>query len=396
MKALDLIKLPKWHDRNDKIVDKALQKSYEIAPHLKNLSNNLIINMPRMVRASQNLKSISIEKSSHLFRLDNAIDLPWISFNIDKAINCLLLDIDHDEGLAMWEDLPDNIKPHLVIDPWSGRSLAIIQLATPVLTGEGARLGPQFLANLAHEMMASYFEATALPHSNVVKNPWGLSRNVIGTLTRRSQHPSTGILWDTHQQVNPDLCWHTVPGRDEIELRDIIDVFKSYYENYAPKSTKRKLINRGEPSSLGKNCLIFDLLRFWCYDHNESSFQVIYQKCIDLDFQENTNLPKYDLKSISKSISKFMNTRFNPRTSLDSRRGIMGLKGSDFTKQERQRISARRTNDIRNCKTEERIKWCLENYPNDMRLSQREFSKFSKLSKRTVEKYWEVVRNGRR
>lgn len=44
------------------------------------------------------------------------------------------------------------------------------------------------------------------------------------------------------------------------------------------------------------------------------------------------------------------------------------MKGSDFTEQERQRISARRTNDIRNCKTEERIKWCLENYPNDMRL----------------------------
>lgn len=74
----------------------------------------------------------------------------------------------------MWEDLPYNIKPHLVIDPWGGRSLAIIQLATPVLTGEGSRLGPQFLVNLAHEMMASYFEATALPHSNVVKNPWDL------------------------------------------------------------------------------------------------------------------------------------------------------------------------------------------------------------------------------
>ncbi|MCX2563699.1 replication initiation protein [Acetobacter thailandicus] len=393
MKALDLIKLPNWHNKNDKIIDKSLKQSCEIAPHLKNLANNLIINMPRMVRASQNLKSISIEKSSHLFRLDNAISLPWISFNTDKAINCLLLDIDHDEGLAMWEDLPDNIKPHLVIDPWSGRSLAIIQLATPVLTGEGARLGPQFLANLAHEMMASYFEATALPHSNVVKNPWGLSSNIIGTLSRRSQQPSTGILWDTHQQINPELCWHTVPGKYEIELRDIIDVFKSYYENYAPKSTKRKFINRGEPSSLGKNCLIFDLLRFWCYDHNESSFQAIYQKCIDLDFQENTNLPKSDIKSISKSISKFMNTRFNPRTNLDSRRGIMGLKGSPLNKEERQRVSARRTHSIQNDRRDAKIKWGLENFPKDKKLSQRVFSKISGLSLKTVERNWENIKN---
>lgn len=98
MKALDLTKLSKWHDRNDKIVDKSLQRFCEIAPHRKNLANNLIINIPRMVRTSQNLKSISIEKSSHLFRFDNAISLPLISFNADKAINCLLLDIDHEKA----------------------------------------------------------------------------------------------------------------------------------------------------------------------------------------------------------------------------------------------------------------------------------------------------------
>lgn len=400
MEELNLIKLPEWHVRSDRTLKKSLDISYGYAPHLKNLSDCLITKMPRLVRASQNLKSINIDHSSHLFSLNQAIDLPWISFDSKEVRNVLLLDIDHDEGLAVWEDLPDNIKPHLVIDPWSGRSAGIFVLKTPILTREGTRFKPQFFADACHQMIAEHFNATALPHGSLTKNPFGMAKNVIGQLSRRSPYPTTGIMWDMHQQANTGLLWHTVPGAHEIELRDIVAFFADGYERVAPKATRRKFSKkRGEPSYIGRNCYVFDLTRWHCYDHREKDLANIQQKAEEVSQTMDNPLSQADVRSISRSIHRYMNTVFNPleknpnakRNQIN--RGIMNLAGTRFDQKQKQKLSAKRSSDMKASTTEDKIRQALIDYPKDRKLSQREFSKFSELSLKTVERHWHIIKN---
>lgn len=226
-------------------------------PELLNLAKNIFPKLPRIVRASQNLKSINVEHSSHIFPLSQACDLPWVSFDSKDFRNVLLLDIDHSDGLELWEELPANIRPHLVIDPWSGRSAGIFSLKTPILT-KGQK--QNFFGNMCLQMLADYFKATPLPHGSLTKNPFGRSENVIGTLSRRTPVPTTGIIWEAFQQAENGLCWHTVQGCPEIELRDIVAHFSADYIDYTAKPTKKQFSKKEENPLLSGGIVTFSTL----------------------------------------------------------------------------------------------------------------------------------------
>lgn len=176
--------LPKWHQQNPALIANALMSSKQAAPHLSELADSLLPKMPRIIRASQNLRAINIENSSHLFTLEAAICLPWISFDASKSRNVLLFDIDHPDALELVEELPQSIRPTLIFCPYSGRSHGVLPLVTPVL--RGGKIGPEVLADLAHQLLSRHLKATALPTGSLIKNPFGKASELVGSLPRRT------------------------------------------------------------------------------------------------------------------------------------------------------------------------------------------------------------------
>jgi len=382
--------LSRWHKKNPSLLVNSYLSIQEKNPELLKLSKIIFPKMPRIVRASQNLKSINVEHSSHIFPLNQACDLPWISFDSRDFRNVLLLDIDHSDGLELWEELPENIKPHLVIDPWSGRSAAIFWLKTPILT-KGQK--QNFFGNMCHQMVSDFFRASPLPHGSLTKNPFGRASNVIGQLARRSPSPTGGIMWEAHQEANTGLIWHTVQGCPEIELRDIVAHFSADYIDYTAKPTKRQFSKkRGEPSVIGWNCYLFDVVRFWSYDNNETNFENILIKTQEENNMLDKPLPQSDTKSISRSIHKFMTTRYRPKTKEDTiNRGVMNLQSSDIELKKKQKLAALRSSDIKADDTQHKIRQAIRLFPEGRKLTQKAVSDMSGVCLRTVKKHWKNV-----
>lgn len=381
--------LSRWHKKNPSLLVNSYLSIQEKNPELLKLAKILFPKMPRIVRASQNLKSINVEHSSHIFPLNQACDLPWISFDSRDFRNVLLLDIDHSDGLELWEELPESIKPHLVIDPYSGRSAGIFVLKTPILT-KGQK--QNFFGNMCHQMVADFFKSSPLPHGSLTKNPFGRSENVIGTLSRRTPAPTTPLMWEAHQEASNGLCWHTVQGCPEIELRDIVAHFADDYVDYTPKSTKKVFSKkRGDPSYIGRNCYVFDLVRFHCYDNNETSLESILQKSQEENQKMQKPLPQSDLKSISRSIHKFMVTRYRPRTQDPINKGVMGLAGTSLTQRDKQKLAALRTADIKSDDTQHKLRQAIRLHPEGRKITQRSVSEISGVPLRTVKRYWRNI-----
>jgi len=379
--SLKLEDLPSHHRRNPAMVCNALMHVKEYAPHLSHMADILVPRLPRKVKASQNIKTDYKDKGSYFFTLTNGIDCPWISWDSKDFWNVLALDVDHQDGLTLWEELPENIRPFLVVDPYSLRSAALFVLKTPILT---TRFGQLALGELAHQAMADYFRATPLPCHTLTKNPFGLKSSLMGNLKRRTAKPQGGILWDMFK--DSPLVFHTLVGSSGIELKDIIAHFGDDIEltkPSRPRPEKVLFINRGEASDLGRNCNLFDRLRCWCYDNKVQEFSEIMEEARALN---EGGLSESELKSISRSISKFMRTRYRPST----KRKVMKLSASLDTKS-KQKLSAMRTHDVHRDNTDHKISQALRHWPAGEPITQSTLAHASGVSLRTIKRRWPTL-----
>lgn len=381
--------LPEWHRQNPALLANSLMEAKETAPHLAGLADSLLPKMPRIIRASQNLRAINIENASHLFTLESAISLPWISFDAKQSRNCLLFDIDHADALDLVEELPASIRPTLIFDPYSGRSHGVLPLNSPVL--RGGKLSCEILADLAHQLLAKHLKATSLPVGSLIKNPFGKASELVGVLPRRTPSPSSLILWESYQEANTGLCWHTVQGSEGAELREIISHLADEYGDVCEPRTKRRFVHRGEPSALGRNCALFDMVRFHCYDHNLRDGGEIMKKAQEINQTLQPPLPFAEVQATARSIGKFMASRYKPKSALSTRKGVMGLAGKDIDQKTKQKLSALRTSDIKASNTEHRLKMALKHFPEGKKLTQLALSEASGVCLRTVKKHWKSI-----
>jgi len=377
--SLKLEDLPAHHRRNPAMVCNALMHIKEYAPHLSHMADILVPRLPRKVKASQNIKTDYKDKGSYFFTLTNGIDCPWISWDSADFWNVLALDVDHDNGIQLWEELPENIRPFLVVDPYSLRSAALFVLKTPILV---KRFGQLALAELCQQSLADYFEATPLPHCTLTKNPFGLKSSLMGNLQRRSPFIRSHMVWEMMKES--PLVFHTLEGCKGIELKDIIAHFGDDIELTRPKRQKPEkvlFINRGEASDLGRNCNLFDRLRCWCYDNKVQEFSEIMEEARALN---EGGLSESELRSISKSISKFMRTRYKPTT---KKRKVMKLSAS-LSEPEKQKISAHRTNAIRSENVDHKIDQAIRHWSSSEPITQKGLSEASGVSLKTIKRRW--------
>ena len=338
-----------WQARQPRMIANAVAEACRVAPHISHLAEHLVPWMPCRPLASQTIRAVTIDRYSQPMPLDVAITCPWLALDDENHANVILVDVDHSDADEMAErvgqqyDLP---RPAVVQDPWSGRAHVIARLASPVCTNKDARQKPQFLLRLAGRLLATMMRGTLLPSRSLAKNPWGLSSALIGAPLRRSPSPSIPGLYEAHVASGSPLMWNTLPGDlHAYELHEIIAALADDFgEEVAAASTRAHFRRHGqEPDSRGRNCMLFDLVRWWAYHHQERDGGAIQAEADRTNATFSDPLPTSEVRATARSITRFMVMRYRPRTGSADGRGRDHTAGTGLTPVERRALSGRTT-----------------------------------------------------
>ena len=367
----------------------------ELVPSLGSLAQELIQKLPARLRASPNLRAHCRAPWTKFYNLGQASTLPWVCPNSKNRLVALLFDVDHVEGpdlawgLQCYFGLPH---PIVVQDPFSGRSHIIVCLQKPIFIDQKADIQAMERINLAHSLLAIHLRATPLPHSSLVKWPFGRLDAVDGYLPGRCaigngvapRHPD---LWEAYQQAATGLCWQTDPGTGPVTIDAIVEALASTYaqhllvdgqtcstnkeDSIADLAGPPRLIvptrvpgrrNNPVPSTLGRNCGLFDLVRAWAYAHVERNDARLLEEAQrlnttetyrSLSYAETEPLDERETSIIVKSIGTFMRERY---TGKGKRHPRDWAKGVSLTADNKRRLAGRATAAQRFKVVDERIR----------------------------------------
>lgn len=384
--------LPLWHADRPHLIANTLLAARQAAPHLASLAEHLLPRLPRRPKASQTIRAITRDRTSAPLLLDAAITCPWIALDSEAIANVIVVDIDHADGpdrvahLAAAYGLP---RPVLVIDPWSGRSHLIAMLRTPVRLGPDDLAAPQKLWQHAGQLLAAAVGGTLLPRGSLVKSPWGQTRYLIGARMRRTPRPAMPVLWQAYQDAATGLMWHTEAGDlRAYELREIVAALADDY--VVPGGVGKTFCKRRpEPSARGRNCSLFDQVRWWAYDQAETDTGAITAEAARVNATLATPLPDNEVAATARSIARFMTGRFSPRIGANSRRGRDRQAGAHLTPQGRRALAGQRSGAARAASTDTKIRRALERLrAAGQRITQAAIAAGAGISLRTVKGRW--------
>lgn len=385
------LNLPRWHAERPELLSSALTLAHIVAPHLDCLARTLLTKMPRRPLQSMSIRTVAPakSKSASTCLLDEAVTSGWIGINSITYVNALLFDIDHPDSIEHVQALPESIRPTLVIDPWSGHAHGILPLNTPVLVAENGSFKARSMMDRAHGLLAAALNATAMPHRNMVKSPWATPDGIIAPLDR-SGREKLPMLWEAHEEAATGLLFHTVPGSTGAELRDIVSALVDSYD-----VQHRPVVRRAQRADAvegeGRNCQLFDALRLWSYAARETDANAIHARAQVLNLRFHCPLPPKEVAWTARSVARFMNTRYRPgKQEVTSGRGVMrlGRLASDTSAQERQAMSADRTNAIRRTGTDAAINAALTGWPRDLELTQAALAERAGVGIATIKRRW--------
>lgn len=345
----------------------------------------LMLRCPTWMPCSDNIKTTSNHVSTSYELRPDAINQPWISFDSERWWNVLALDIDHNDWADPWESLPACCRPHVVTDPWSGRAAGLYVLRAPICMDDPKQVK---YARHVQRLAAQVFGATPLPHRTLTKNPWGIKFNLDSPLKRRTAEPSSGILWDAYSDSKTTLCWSTLTGSPTVSLHDLFDCdqFRRAADDLITDTPRRRAAERPEPSGLGRNCNLFDRLRFHAYDSGESDFNSLLTEAEQMN---DGGLPESELRAIARSVSKFMSTRYRPAEQIN--RGVMNLENIRIPLQTKQRLAAHRTNSVKADNTDHKLRQAIQHWPAGKKLTQSALARAAQVGIATVKRRWSTL-----
>lgn len=354
----------------------------EISQFYPDAPTALMLRCPTWMPCSDNIKTVSNHVSTRYESRPDALNDPWVSFDAERWWNVLALDIDHTDWLDPWLTLPACCRPHIVADPWSGRAAGLYVLRAPIFMDDPKQVK---YARYVQRLAAQVFNATPLPHRTLTKNPWGIRWNLDSPLKRRTTEPSSGLLWEAYEDSKTDLCWTTLTGTPTTSLHDLFDCdqFRRAADDLTTDTPRRRAAERPEPSGLGRNCNLFDRLRFHAYDSGESDFNSLLTEAEQMN---DGGLPESELRAIARSVAKFMTTRYRPADQKN--RGVMGLEKSSIPLPVKQRLSADRTNSVRADNTDHKLRQAIQHWPAGKKRTQAGLARAAGVSERTVRARW--------
>lgn len=265
------------------------------------------------------------DKAARLVRPKTmAVSKPYIVPNPPAMIYWLVFDIDH-ENCLIWKD--ENLPPPNIIvqNPSNGKSHLYYAIA-PVCVSDNARKGPVYYMEAVSRGLAKALQADEDYNHRIAKNP---------------------------------LCKHwrtTEIHRDEYTLGELADYVDPISRPYQQPE---------DDDYSGRNVALFNRLRHWAYGAlsrykgitsesiwNDSVLsQALSLGAIEADFSYN------EIKHVANSVAKWVWKNY---TANHRNKGAMDLKALDIPLEAKQRLSARRTHELRSNATESRIKAAIK------------------------------------
>lgn len=263
----------------------------------------------------------------------------------------IVLDIDQPWSAFLWEERGMPVPSLVVISPDTGRCHYLYALETPVIYTEAGRRLPQKL-----------YEAVDLGLTRRV----GADLSYVGLITKNPLHPRWKVI--QHNAVY-----------DLRQLAEYVDI------------TRTKL-DRTNP--LGRNCTLFDCLRFWAYPtvRMQTTFEpwqaMADQKAISINCNFPDPLPAKEVLSVAKSVGQWTwRNRFNPYKN----RGIMQLE-KDMPLHYKQVLAGKYSSQKEASNTLTKLLTVAKEMQfKGQKITQPELVKSSNLSRFAVQKYWQQI-----
>ena len=229
-----------------------------------------------------------------------AIQKPYIQHNPPCLITSLVFDIDRSDAYFAWSDVNLPEPTWIAKNPKNCHAHIGYMLAMPVCTTHRARQN-------VIEYLAKIEQAYSLA--------LGADRGYSGLITKNPCHTA----WENHIfDVDPyDLNYLA----DFVELQELKTDLK-------------------EVSGLGRNCAMFDTVRFWAYkairEHRGSTFDIwlgkVLEQCQNANGAFIEPLPYSEVKATAKSIARYCwkkdGYHYQEFIDRQSRKGAMGGKKS--------------------------------------------------------------------
>ena len=320
--------------------------------------NRLMDEAPYLPRCSDNKTAAKVRPREY------AVRYPYMQVNRQGMVSWLIFDLDHSNPLV-WEDegLP---APNIVVKNRKNGHSHLFYAIAPVCTTENARSKPIAYMKAVYEAMAARLNADPAYSGPVAKTPG---------------HP----WWSTWEIHNQEF--------DLGELSDYVDLAVRPFGSKGPDL---------DSVAHSRHCTLFEDLRYYAYsivnrEREEGSFQS-FVRLLDA-YAHNKNNFKAQGHSINLSVSQVKATvksvsRWTWDKYTGSKRCHIGIMQLDSSKplQERQRLSAERTHEVRQKASESRIRAACKTLINKgQKLTNTAIAKMARLTRQTVAKYQHII-----
>lgn len=332
------------------VADTALNRVFEEASYL--------------ARCSDNKTAMRVRPREH------AIRYPYLQVNRLDRVSWLIFDLDHANSL-IWDDagLPP---PNLIVRNRHSGACHLYYAIIPVCTSDSARDKPIRYMKAIYKAFVDRLKADPEYHG--------------GPVAKTPGHP-----W-----------WHTRELHSNVyELADLAECVE--LEPITPWGKGPDL----DAVSHSRHCMLFENLRFFAYsivnnEREHGSYDHFMQRLTAHAHNSNQfggrgvfrdDLPLSSIRSTVRSVARWTWNRYTGNSRCH--RGVMELDKSTPL-EERQRLAARRTHEVRQKATESKIRAaCRELHQQAKPLAIAALAALSGLSRQTVAAYRHVINETR-
>nr|WP_172689329.1 replication initiation protein [Pseudomonas fluorescens]ARJ57938.1 putative replication initiation protein RepA2 [Pseudomonas fluorescens] len=332
------------------VADTALNRVFEEASYL--------------ARCSDNKTAMRVRPREH------AIRYPYLQVNRLDRVSWLIFDLDHANSL-IWDDagLPP---PNLIVRNRHSGACHLYYAIIPVCTSDSARDKPIRYMKAIYKAFVDRLKADPEYHG--------------GPVAKTPGHP-----W-----------WHTRELHSNVyELADLAECVE--LEPITPWGKGPDL----DAVSHSRHCMLFENLRFFAYsivnnEREHGSYDHFMQRLTAHAHNSNQfggrgafrdDLPLSSIRSTVRSVARWTWNRYTGNSRCH--RGVMELDKSTPL-EERQRLAARRTHEVRQKATESKIRAaCRELHQQAKPLAIAALARLSGLSRQTVAAYRHVINETR-
>lgn len=268
----------------------AVRAAWPDRPDLQALAWKLLPRLPGKPRTSASLKTESAS-SAHNALEDVILSDPWLAMNTENAVNVLWSETDKpglDERLALMRDWGVPVQAWKVCGAVGGHVGYTIE--EPVVTGLPGH-GQQDRKRLRKLSLVRSYLTTAIDGDHYA-GLRGMTKNPFSP------------RWDVE-----------VGNLTPVKLDDILVPLQAMAKALGWKAPKRRFRRdrKREPSPEGRNCALFDLVRWWAGDGYVRDSTAILDKAIQLNADFAVPLGHGEVACVARSITRFMVNRYDGR-----------------------------------------------------------------------------------